>query len=103
MNITRADLAKEISKRTGKPVTQVTKTLDAYFAAIKAALAAGNDLEIRGFGSFRRSHQKARQGRDLRSGTVVTIPERQVIRFRPSKDLKDSLHGQGRPMRGPVE
>jgi len=60
------------------------------------ALASGERIEIRGFGSFSLSHRPARQGRNPKTGATVMLPERYVPHFRPGKDLRDRVNaGRG--------
>lgn len=88
MNTNKNDIAKEIAKALGRPVTHVEPLLEAYLKAIKDRLAAGEDIEIRGFGSFRRRIRKAHPGRNPRTGVVVVVPEHYVVKFRPAKEMK---------------
>jgi len=58
---------------------------------MSAALAAGDRVEIRGFGSFALHHRPARNGRNPRTGEDVIVEERYTPRFRPGKLLRDRI------------
>jgi integration host factor subunit beta len=58
---------------------------------MSAALAAGDRVEIRGFGSFALHHRPARNGRNPRTGEDVVVEERYTPRFRPGKLLRDRI------------
>lgn len=87
--MTRSDLVEELAAR----FAQLTQR-DAEFAvkaildAMNDAMASGNRIEIRGFGSFSINHRLPRMGRNPRSGESVAIPGKRVAHFKPGKALR---------------
>lgn len=71
------------------------KDADAYvtgvFEAIRAAVARGEDVTLRGFGSFRRSLRARREARNPTTGEPVTVDEHYVVKFKPGKEFKDAV------------
>ena len=61
--------------------------IDAFLAAVKEALARGDGIEIRGFGTFKVRHRKARRARNPRTGEPVELPARDVPVFQPSRHV----------------
>ena len=61
------------------------------------SLRAGDEIEIRGFGSFRTRQRKARLGRNPKTGDRVEVPAKKVSFFRPSKELKDIVNNEKEP------
>lgn len=59
--------------------------------AIATALNEGKRIEVRGFGSFNLHTRNPRICRNPRTGALIDLPERRVIRFKPGKKLKDSV------------
>ncbi|MCX8048659.1 MAG: integration host factor subunit beta [Methylohalobius sp.] len=59
---------------------------------LSAALADGQRIEIRGFGSFSLRHRPARMGRNPRTGDPVPVPARRVLHFKPGKDLRQRVN-----------
>src|SRR5699024_11844989 len=57
--------------------------------AMSSSLAAGQRIEIRGFGSFSLSQRAPRIGRNPKSGERVEVPAKQVPHFKPGKGLRD--------------
>lgn len=57
-----------------------------------AALAAGQRIEIRGFGSFTLHERPARTGRNPRSGAVVQVGKKRALHFRPGKALREAVN-----------
>jgi integration host factor subunit beta len=59
---------------------------------LSEALAHGERVEIRGFGSFSLHHREGRAGRNPKTGTSVNVGERYTPRFRPGKLLRDRIN-----------
>lgn len=84
----RLELVRRVSARTGIPQKDVSIIVDALFDEMKAVLLSKQEIEIRGFGSFRIVKRKPKKGRVIKTGEEVIIPERYVVKFKPSKYLK---------------
>src|SRR3954466_4239787 len=69
--------------------------VNAILGKIADALAAGERVEIRGFGSFSVKDLRARQGRNPRTGESVAVKEKKVVAFRPGKEMKQRVNPQG--------
>ena len=80
-----------MSKDAGISVLQAEKALQAVTEGIKKALKKGERVTISGFGSFEIKSQKARQGRNPRTGETIKIPKKARIKFNPSQSLKSLL------------
>ena len=63
------------------------KTLNLILDEIISGLIKNNNVEIRGFGTFKIKKQKARMGRNPKNGLKVEIPEKKSIHWKMSKDL----------------
>jgi DNA-binding protein HU-beta len=86
--MTKADLVEEISGKTGLTRTDVAVVVDAFLEAVKKSLENGNNIEIRGFGTFKIKQRKARKARNPRTGEEVPVPDRKVPVFKPSNEFK---------------
>jgi len=62
--------------------------VDTIFEAMAGALAKGDRIEIRGFGSFEIRTRKPRQGRNPKTGSAVSVPEKKVPFFKVGKELR---------------
>jgi integration host factor subunit beta len=58
---------------------------------LTSALASGERIEVRGFGSFTLHHRKARVGRNPKTGNSVTVPDKHVPHFKPGKELRQRV------------
>ena len=81
----KADIITSISEKTGVPKVDVLVTLEAFFKEVKDTLAEGENLYIRGFGSFIRKTRKAKIGRNIKKNIAIEIPEHDIPAFKPSK------------------
>jgi nucleoid DNA-binding protein len=86
--MTKADLVEEVSGKTGLTRTDVGVVVDTFLEAVKKSLENGNNIEIRGFGTFKIKQRKARKARNPRTGDEVPVPDRKVPVFKPSNEFK---------------
>lgn len=93
-NSTRARLAAEIAEATGVSRREAEIVVTLVFRSIADALAAGEEVEIRGFGSFRLRQRAARHTRNPRTGEPVLAPARQVPFFRAGKKLREAINAE---------
>jgi DNA-binding protein HU-beta len=87
----KADLINKISDKTGIPKVDVLVTLETMFREIKASLAAGENLYIRGFGSFIIKKRAAKIGRNIKKNIAVAIPEHFIPAFKPAKEFVQEI------------
>mgnify|MGYP003331049680 CR=1 FL=1 len=83
----KADLITKISEKTGIPKVDVLVTLETMFKEIKNSLAEGENLYIRGFGSFIIKKRAAKIGRNIKKNVSVSIPEHFIPAFKPAKEF----------------
>lgn len=88
--MTKADLVEQVADAIGPGVTKrdCALVVDGFLNAVKQALANGQNIEIRGFGTFKVRHRKARLARNPRTGEPVRVPARSAPVFKPSKHLR---------------
>lgn len=70
------------------------KVVDAILGRIADAIAAGDRVEMRGFGSFTVVEQRARMGRNPRTGAPVSVEAKAKLRFNAGKDMRERLNGR---------
>lgn len=81
----KADIITRISEKTGVPKVDVLVSLEAFFKEVKDTLAEGENIYVRGFGSFIRKTRKAKIGRNIKKNVALEIPEHDIPAFKPSK------------------
>jgi DNA-binding protein HU-beta len=83
----KAELVSKVAESTNQSKTLTRDVLDKFLEAVGDTLSAGNNIEIRGFGSFKVKKRKAQVARNPRTGERVNIPSRFVPAFKPSRNL----------------
>jgi DNA-binding protein HU-beta len=86
-----ASLAAEVAARTGLSQEEAAASVDALFEAVSEKLAAGERVQVRGFGTFSVVERAAREAQSPTTGERVAIPARKAVRFRPGKDLNAAV------------
>jgi integration host factor subunit beta len=84
----KSGLARRLSEQNPHLYAKdLEKVVDAIFQEIERALARGDRVELRGFGTFAVKTWRARPGRNPRSGATVDVPERRYPSFRMAKEM----------------
>jgi len=81
----KADLVAAISEKTGVPKVDVLVALEEFFKSVKGSLAGGENVYIRGFGSFIIKKRKKKVGRHIKRNVSIEIPEHYIPAFKPAK------------------
>lgn len=91
--MTKADLVEQVADAIGPGVTKkdCAIVVDGFLNAVKKALAEGENIEIRGFGTFKVRERQPRTARNPRTGDAVHVPARTVPVFKPSKHLRERV------------
>lgn len=89
--MTKADVISQISDKTGVDKLEVQKTLEAFFVVVKDSLAEGENLYVRGFGSFINKKRARKVARNISKGTSLVIDEHFVPSFKPAKVFMDQV------------
>ena len=85
--MTKADIVSEIAKNTGVEKVQVMAIVEAFMDSVKGSLEAGNNVYLRGFGSFIIKKRAEKVARNISKNTTITIPEHKIPAFRPAKSF----------------
>lgn len=89
----KSELVQIISNRNQHLfLRDVENIVSAIFEEITDALAAGNRVELRGFGAFSVKNRPARTGRNPRTGEAVDVDEKWVPFFKTGKELRERLN-----------
>lgn len=87
----KTDLIALTAERTGLTKKDTERVLNAVLDAVTAALAAGDKVQLSGFGAFDIKEREPRMGRNPRTKETVEIPATRVPVFKPSKALRDII------------
>ena len=83
--VTKADVIAQISDKTGVDKADVQQTLETFFTVVKDSLADGENLYVRGFGSFINKKRARKVARNISKGESMIIDEHYVPSFKPAK------------------
>lgn len=94
--MTKADIVAQVSEKTGIEKAQVLATVESYMEAVKDALAEGENVYFRGFGSFIVKKRAEKTGRNISKNTTIIIPAHNIPAFKPAKTfvskVKDNVN-----------
>ncbi len=89
--MTKADIVTEIAEKTGIEKVAVQATVEAFMNTVKVSLEAGDNVYLRGFGSFVVKKRAQKTGRNISKNTTIIIPEHFIPAFKPSKTFIDKV------------
>ena len=92
--MTKADLISVVAKRLDITQVQAGIIVEAALRSIVSALQGGQEVEIRGFGSFRFRNRAPRKGRNPKTGERVDVPPKKIPYFKMGKELKGLLNAE---------
>ncbi|MBN1387717.1 MAG: integration host factor subunit beta [Bacteroidales bacterium] len=85
--MTKADIVNEIAKKTGIEKVTVQRTVEEFMDSVKESMVAGNNVYLRGFGSFIVKKRAKKTARNISKNTTIIIPEHFIPAFKPSKSF----------------
>ena len=85
--MTKADIVSEIAKSTGVEKVQVMAIVEAFMESVKGSLENGENVYLRGFGSFIVKKRAEKVARNISKNTTITIPEHNIPAFKPAKSF----------------
>lgn len=89
--MTKAEIVNEISKQTGIDKVTVLTTVEAFMASVKNSLESGENVYLRGFGSFILKKRAQKTARNISKSTQIIIPEHNIPAFKPAKTFVSSV------------
>ncbi len=89
----KGEIAQQVAQRTGMPRAQAARAVDALLESVQEAVSRGDQVRLSGFGSFKVTETKARQGRNPRTGEAIEIKAGKRVSFSPGSKLVDSVRG----------
>lgn len=86
--MTKAEIVAEISKQTGIERDKALNVLESFMIIVKNQTASGEDVFLRGFGTFTTKTRAAKVGRIIKENKSVVVPEHKIPYFKPCTDYK---------------
>ena len=89
--MTKADIVREIAKKTGIETATVLASVEAFMETVKESLAKEENVYLRGFGSFILKKRAAKTARNITQKTTLIIPEHYIPAFKPAKTFAELI------------
>jgi nucleoid DNA-binding protein len=89
--VTKKEIVKQISDRIGLTQLKTKEIVQLTFDAIVDTLLADRRIELRNFGVFEVKLRKARKARNPRTGDKVDVPPKNVVTFKPGKEMEERV------------
>lgn len=83
--MTKADIVNQISEETGVEKVAVLATVEAFMNSVKSSLSNGDNVYLRGFGSFVVKERAEKTGRNISKNEAIIIPAHNIPSFKPAK------------------
>ncbi|MBI3510914.1 MAG: integration host factor subunit beta [Bacteroidetes bacterium] len=89
--MTKAEIVNEIAEKTGVEKAAVQASVETLMKVVKNALTRGDNVYLRGFGSFIVKRRAEKTGRNISKNTTVIIPAHNVPAFKPAKTFVERV------------
>ena len=87
----KADIVNIIAEKTNVPKVDVLVALETFFQEVKSTMANGENVYVRGFGSFIIKRRAKKVGRHIKNNKSIEIPEHFIPSFKPAKVFTDEV------------
>ena len=89
--VTKAEVITEIAEKTGIDKADIAQAVESFISVVKNSMAEGENIYIRGFGSFVNKKRAKKVARNISKNTAMVIDEHFVPSFKPAKDFVDQI------------
>jgi len=89
--MTKAEIVAEIASKTGIEKVAVQATVEAFMESLKNSMVNGQNVYLRGFGSFIIKKRAAKTGRNISKNTTIIIPAHNIPSFKPAKTFVNKV------------
>ena len=87
----KADIFSEIMNKTGIEKVAVEAVVESIMETIKSSMASGENIYLRGFGTFLLKKRASKIGRNISKNTIVKIPAHVIPSFKPAKEFVEGV------------
>lgn len=89
--MTKADIVANIAEETGLEKNEVQKVVESFMETVKGSLTSGENVYLRGFGSFIIKKRAEKTGRNISKNTTIIIPAHNIPSFKPAKSFVEDV------------
>ena len=92
--MTKSDIVSAISAKTGLDRKDVLNIVEAFMVTVKDSMAGGEEVFLRGFGSFIIKQRAEKTARDISKNTTIIVPAHNIPAFKPAKEFVNMLQNK---------
>lgn len=89
--MTKAEVIAQIAEKTGIDKSDVSTTVEAFFSVVKNSMSEGENIYVRGFGSFINKKRARKVARNISKNTAIIIDEHFIPSFKPAKVFVEKI------------
>lgn len=89
--MTKAEIVKKIAQQTGVEQTAVSAVVEEFMEQVRQSLIGGENVYLRGFGTFNRKHRAEKVARNISKNTTIKVPAHDIPAFKPSREFLDKI------------
>jgi len=89
--VTKAEVISEVAEKTGVDKAEVSTAIEAFFTIVKNSMSEGNNIYVRGFGSFINKKRAKKVARNISKNTAIIIDEHYIPSFKPAKVFVEKI------------
>jgi DNA-binding protein HU-beta len=89
--MTKADIVNRVAEKTGMEKADVQAVVEGMMREVKASMESGDNVYLRGFGSFILKKRAKKTGRNISKNTTLVIPDHYIPAFKPAKTFADTV------------
>ena len=89
--MTKAEIVQIISEKTGLERKTVSNVVEALMKSIKESMQGGEEVFLRGFGSFIIKHRAEKTARNIGKNVTMIVPEHDIPAFKPAKEFMEAV------------
>lgn len=92
--MTKAEIVNKISKETGVEKAVVLSVVEEFMEQVRHSLIEGENVYLRGFGTFLLKHRAAKTARNISKNTTIVVPAHNSPAFKPAKIFHADIAGK---------
>ncbi len=94
--MTKAEIVAEIANKTGVEKVAVQAVVESFMEVVKTSMSNGENVYLRGFGSFIIKRRAEKTGRNISKNTTIIIPAHNIPAFKPAKSFVNLVKDSGK-------
>ncbi|MBO4593128.1 MAG: integration host factor subunit beta [Bacteroidaceae bacterium] len=89
--MTKADIVADITAKTGVDKATALIVVEAFMDSVKESMISGENVYLRGFGSFILKKRATKTARNISKNTALIVPEHNIPAFKPAKSFSTAI------------